>query len=181
MDSRERVSQVLARGEEGALAEVLPLVYDELKQLASAYLRREKAGHTLQATALTNEAYLRLVDTDTAGVQGRTHFFAIAARAMRQVLVDHARKKNALKRGGDRARVDISITDLKQAEALDILDLNDSLMALAELDERKARIVELRFFAGLQIKEIGVLLGISPKTVEGDWYMARAWLKTRLA
>lgn len=181
MESRQRVSEILAQGTEGALTELMPIVYDELRQLASAYLARERAGHTLQPTALANEAYMRLVDSDTTGLNGRAHFFAVAARAMRQVLVDHARKKQALKRGGDRNRLSLSMSDMGAEMPWDVLDLEEALTELAQNDERKARVVELRFFAGLQMKTIAEMLGLSPKTVEADWYMARAWLKTRMA
>jgi RNA polymerase sigma factor (TIGR02999 family) len=172
------VSAILAAGDLDAL---MPVVYDELRGLAAAQLKRERAGHSLQPTALANEAYFKLVDTAKAGMQGRAHFFGVAARAMRQVLVEHARKKQAAKRGGDLQRVTLSIADAAGTEPLfDILDLEDALQELAKLDERKARVLELRFFAGLTMVEAATVLDVSPKTVEADWYMARAWLKTRL-
>lgn len=181
MAERTPISEVLAAGEPGAVSELMPVIYDELRGLARTYLRREGAAHTLQPTALANEAYLRLVDADIAGLQGRLHFFAIAAKTMRRVLVDHARRKGAIKRGGGRARLTLSSTDLEGAQPLDVLDLEEALEALAEHDERKARVVELRFFAGLAVKEVALLLGIAPKTVAADWYMARAWLERRIA
>jgi RNA polymerase sigma factor (TIGR02999 family) len=176
---KDRVSAILAAGDVDAL---MPIVYDELRGLAAAQLKRERAGHSLQPTALANEAYFKLVDTAKAGMAGRAHFFGVAARAMRQVLVEHARKKQAAKRGGDQQRVTLSIADRAGEEpSFDVLDLEEALEELARLDERKARVLELRFFAGLSMDEVGELLAVSAKTVEADWYMARAWLRTRLA
>jgi RNA polymerase sigma-70 factor (ECF subfamily) len=175
---REKISEILAAGD---LDSLMPIVYDELRGLAAAQLRRERAGHSLQPTALANEAYFKLVDTAKAGMQGRAHFFGVAARAMRQVLVEHARRKQAAKRGGGFQRVTLSIADGLGVEPLfDILDLEEALEELARLDERKARVLELRFFAGLTMEEVATILDVSAKTVEADWYMARAWLKTRL-
>ena len=122
-----------------------------------------------------------MVDAGTAGIHGRRHFFAIAARAMRRVLVDHARRKRALKRGGDKGRVRLSLVDVGRESTWDFLELEEALTALDGHDQRKARVVELKFFGGMQMKEIAAVLGISPKTAEADWYMARAWLKTRMA
>jgi RNA polymerase sigma factor (TIGR02999 family) len=174
----DHVSAILASGDLDAL---MPIVYDELRGLAAAQLKRERAGHSLQPTALANEAYFKLVDTAKAGMQGRAHFFGVAARAMRQVLVEHARKTKAAKRGGDLQRVTLSIADGVATEPeFDILDLEEALQELSQLDERKARVLELRFFAGLTMEEVGTVLDVSPKTVEADWYMARAWMKTRL-
>ena len=176
----ERVSEILASGDVDAL---MPIVYDELRGLAAAQLKRERSDHSLQPTALANEAYFKLVDTAKAGMAGRAHFFGVAARAMRQVLVEHARKRGAIKRGAGYQRVSLSIADGMGAEqpTYDILDLEDALQELAALDPRKARVLELRFFAGLSMDEAGEVLGVSAKTVEADWYMARAWLKTKLA
>jgi RNA polymerase sigma factor (TIGR02999 family) len=175
---KEKISAILAAGD---LDSLMPIVYDELRGLAAAQLKRERAGHSLQPTALANEAYFKLVDTAKAGMAGRAHFFGVAARAMRQVLVEHARKKQAAKRGGEFQRVTLSIADGPGAEPLfDILDLEEALEELTKLDERKARVLELRFFAGLSMAEVAGILDVSPKTVEADWYMARAWLKTRL-
>ena len=155
--------------------------YAELKQLAAAYMRRERAAHTLQASALVNEAYLRLADQ---GVQAesRAAFVGIAARLMRQILVDHARARNAKKRQADRMRMTLADDVLGQADPqdLDVLDLHASLDELAEHDARKARVVELRFFGGLTVKEVAEVLGVSNTTAEDDWYMARAWLKRKL-
>ena len=180
-DRRGEVSRILARGP-GALDDLMPIVYDELRQVAAAHLHRERQGHSLQPTALVNEAYLRLVDADQQGIQGRAHFFGIAARAIRQVLVDHARARGARKRGGDWQRVTLSDASGSADEAsVDLLDLEAALQELTALDERKARILELRFFAGLSLPEVAECLGKSISTVESDWYMARAWIKTRLA
>jgi RNA polymerase sigma factor (TIGR02999 family) len=172
------VSEILRAGDLDAL---MPLVYDELRGLAAAQMRRERAGHSLQPTALANEAYVKLVDTAKAGLEGRAHFFAVAARAMRQVLVDHARRRNAAKRGGEFQRITLSVAAPIGEEPLyDLLDLDAALAELARLDERKARVLELRFFAGMTMDEVGRVLGISGKTVEADWYMARAWLRNKL-
>ena len=155
-------------------------IYDELHGLAKGFMRRERAAHTLQPTALVNEAYVRLGD-EQGGAAVKTHFKALAARAMRRVLVDHSRRKHADKRGGDDARVTLhDDMALMQQEQADAIDLEQALRQLAEHDERKAKVVELRFFGGLSIQEAAEQLGISPKTVEADWYMARAWLRRRL-
>jgi RNA polymerase sigma factor (TIGR02999 family) len=180
MDRRESVSRILAEG--GDLKDLLPVVYDELRALAAAHMRRERREHTLQPTALANEVYLRLVDETKVAWQGRAQFLAIAARAMRQILIEHARARKAAKRGGDRLRVTLSDTSTDDTGAvLDLLDLHDALDALADVDARKAQIIELRFFAGLTIPEIADLLALGVTTVEDDWYLARAWLRRRMA
>ena len=161
--------------------ELTSRVYDELRQLAAAQLARERKGHTLQPTALANEAYLRMVDVVERGFDSRAHFFGIAARAMRQVLVDHARTRDAKKRGGDHHRVTMSaLAGLGVETPVDVLDLDEALEELARLDERRARILELRYFAGLNRAEVAAALGVSETTVQDDWFLARAWLKTRL-
>jgi RNA polymerase sigma-70 factor (ECF subfamily) len=158
-----------------------PRVYEEIRQLAAAYMRRERAEHTLQPTALANEAYMRLSAADGIGFESKSRFLAIAARCMRQILVDHARARNASKRRGKRTQLTLSDTVVGvEAAEVDVLDLHEALVALADHDERKAQVVELRFFAGLTIKEVAELLGVSNTTAEDDWYMARAWLKQRL-
>jgi RNA polymerase sigma-70 factor, ECF subfamily len=166
----------------GRLDELVPLVYDELRQLAAAILRQERPGHSLQPTALVNEAYLRLIDATKVEWQGRAQFFALAGRSMRQILVDHARARDAAKRGGDRVRVTLSDDSggLRGPEDLDLLDVDEALGELAALDARKARVIELRFFAGLEMKEIAEVLRIGMTTAEDDWYFARAWLRRRL-
>ncbi len=165
--------------------ELLPLVYDELRRAARGYLQRERPGHTLQATALVHEAYLKLVDQTRVSWQGRTHFFAVGARAMRRLLIDHARGHRRAKRGGDVQRVTLNeaLTPFSRG-ALDfeqLLALGAALEKLRRLDERRARIVELRFFAGLTIQEVALHLGLSKRTVNTEWSRARAWLEQELA
>lgn len=179
------VTQILARvraGEADADVELLPVVYEELRGIARGQLSRERKNHTLQATALLHEAWMKMGDVGRAHPQDRAHFLAIAARSMRQVLVDHARGKNAAKRGADwdRVTLDIALDQLQQRE-LDLVALDDALTQLADQDARKARVVELRFFGGLAMPEIAEVLGISLRSAEGDWYMARAWLRKTLA
>ena len=168
-------------GGEPALERLLPVVYDELRRLAAAYLRREAKGHTLQPTALAHEAWMRMVDATRVDWRDRAQFLAIAARMMRHVLVDHARAKKAAKRGGGRERVTMGDAEAPQGAAvLDVLDVDEALEDLARLDPRKARVVELRFFGGLTEKEAAHALGVSATTVEDDWRFARAWLHQRL-
>lgn len=157
------------------------VLYTELRGLARAYMQRERKEHTLQPTALANEAYIKLLNADGIDWQGRAHFMAIAARTMRTILVDHARRKGARKRGGDRARVPLSDTVHELgAPDLDVLDLEKALEELSALDPRKVNVVEMRFFSGMSAKEIGEVLGVSAATVQDDWYAARAWLRVRL-
>jgi len=172
-----RLLEQLRAGDRNAVADLVPLLYDELRQLASKYLRRERPGHTLQATALVHEAYLRLVDQKDVGWQNRSHFFGVAAQQMRRILVDHARHRHAAKRGGAAPRValDEALVVSDQA-AEDVLQLNELLTRLAELDEQQARVVELRVFGGLTVEEAAEALDISPATVKRDWAMAKAWL-----
>jgi RNA polymerase sigma factor (TIGR02999 family) len=172
-----RLLEQLRAGDRNAVADLVPLLYDELRQLASKYLRRERPGHTLQATALVHEAYLRLVDQKDVGWQNRSHFFGVAAQQMRRILVDHARHRHAAKRGGAAPKValDEALVVSDQA-AEDVLQLNELLTRLAELDEQQARVVELRVFGGLTVEEAAEALDISPATVKRDWAMAKAWL-----
>jgi len=179
-DSPGPVTQLLIRfraGERGVLDSLLPLVYAQLQQLASRHLRNERSNHTLQSTALVHEAYLRMLDQDAAAWQTRTHFFAVAANLMREILVDHARRHKAAKRGGGACRVtlDEGLELLPQTD-LDLLALDDALIALAALDAEKARLVELRFFGGLTIEESADVMGMSVATVKRHWSLARAWL-----
>ena len=164
--------------------ELMPLVYDDLRRRARAFMSRERPGHTLQPTALVHEAYMKLVDQSRVNWRGRTHFFAIGAQAMRRILIDHARGYGREKRGGDWQRVTLS-APLKSAESgldLDeILNLDRALEKLAGLDERQAKVVELRFFAGLKMSEVAEVLGVSKRTVEDDWVHARAWLKHEIS
>lgn len=166
------------RGNEEALDELMPLVYAELHRLAASYLKRERRGHTLQATALVNEAYMLLVDQTRVEWQNRAHFLGIAARLMRRILVDHARRRRADKRGGGARRVTLDETLLADGEGhdLDLVALDGALRELAETDERLGRLVELRYFGGLTIDETAEVLEVSPATVKRDWVTARAWL-----
>ena len=159
----------------------MPLVYDELRRRAGSYLRGERPDHTLQPTALVHEAYVKLVNQREAKWKDRAHFCAVAAEAMRRILIDHARKHRAARRGGGGQRVTLcdAIGDPRSME-VDVIDLDDALTRLRELHERQSRVVELRFFGGLSVEEIAEILEVSPRTVKGDWRVARAWLQTRL-
>lgn len=165
-------------GDSGALDALLPAVQDELRRLARSYMRREREGHTLEPTALVNEAYLRLIDQRDVRWASRGHFFAIAAQAMRRVLVDHARGHVAEKRGGGAERVTLSgvPAEGKERVEIDVLWLNEALERLARLDERQARVVELRYFAGMSVEEVADVLQVSPATVKREWATARLWL-----
>ncbi len=177
------VTELLARwkaGDQSAMESLLPLVYDELRTLARHYLSAERGGHTLQTTALVHEAYLRLVDQAPSSMENRAQFFGVAARLMRQILVDHARSRQAAKRGGDNVITLDESADIAPPRDLDLVALDDALNGLARLDERQARMVELRFFAGLSIAETSQVLAISPVTVTRDWTNARLWLQREL-
>jgi len=155
----------------------MPLVYGELRRLAGHYLRKERSDHTLQSTALVHEAYLRLAGQSPPEWQNRAHFFGIAARIMRQILVEHARARDAAKRGGGACRLTLdAAVAISDRTDVDILELDRALTGLAELDPQQSRIVELRFFGGLTIEDTSEVLGISPATVKRDWVTARAWL-----
>jgi RNA polymerase sigma factor (TIGR02999 family) len=180
-DSNHQVTRLLkdwAAGDATATDQLLTLVYGELHRLAGRSMNRERRDHTLQATALVNEAYLRLVAQREVEWQNRLHFFAIAAQCMRRILVDHARTHHTRKRGGDARRItlddDLVVTEDRWSA---LTDLDDALTALAQVDERKARIVELRFFAGLSIEETAAALRVSPGTVMRDWTFTKAWLR----
>ena len=185
MDSPETVTQLLlnwSNGDEAALNKLMPLVYGELRRLAVNYLRRERPEHTLQPTALVNEAYLRLVDQKNAKWRNRAQFYGIAAQLMRRILVDHARLRLASKRGGSNLKR-LSITSsgrAMQQPEIDILALHEALEELGALDPRQSRIVELKFFGGLSIDETAEVLRMGHATVERDWKMARAWLRRKL-
>jgi RNA polymerase sigma factor (TIGR02999 family) len=164
-------------GDTSAGDRLIPLVYDELRRRAAAYLRRERRGDTLQPTALVHEAYLRLVDQRRAAWQNRSQFFAVASQMMRRILVDRARARKVAKRSGRWARVTLDEAGkVSQPRGVDVLDLDAALLRLEEFDPRKSRIAELRFFGGLSLEETGELLGLSIATVERDWQAARAWL-----
>jgi RNA polymerase sigma-70 factor (ECF subfamily) len=178
--SREADVSVLLRawsdGDQNALDKLAPIVYDELRRLARYYLHRERPGHSLQATALVNEAYLRLVDYKRMQWGNRAHFFAVSAQLMRRILVDHARRHN-LKRGGGIQRVELEgLAVVGGDRAENLIALDDALQSLARMDARKARVIELRFFGGLSVEETAEVLQISPVTVMRDWSSARAWL-----
>jgi RNA polymerase sigma factor (TIGR02999 family) len=170
------------QGNTDALDRLVPLVYDELRRVARRHLHREEPGHALQATALVHEVYLRLADVDRLTLKNRTHFFAVAAKLMRQILVDHARWQRADKRGGG-----VTVLSLDQAlpaartSSVDVLALDEALDALSAIDSRQCRVVELRFFAGLNIDEAAEALAVSPATVEREWALAKAWLYRRLS
>jgi len=180
----QNVTQLLlgwSSGDKEALDKLVPLVYDELRRQAARYLRRERVGHTLQTTALINEAYLRLIDQKNVHWQNRAHFFGIAAQLMRRILVDHARTKKRAKRGGSDVRVSFSEATIKAKDQdLDIVALDEALERLTKIDEQQSRIVELRFFSGLTVEETAEVLSISPATVKRDWSMAKAWLHREL-
>ena len=182
--SQQRVTELLVRwsqGDDAALAELTPLVYEELRRLAHRQMGGERPGHTLQTTALVNEAYLRLADQTNPCWQNRAHFFAVAARAMRQILVSYARSQQSQKRGGGALKVDLDEAALvSPEESQEIVDLHEALETLATLDSRKAQVVELKYFGGLNYDEIAEVLKISPVTVRRDWKFARAWLYKEL-
>ena len=178
------VSQLLVewgRGDQEALSRLMPLVYDELRRLASRHLRRERPDHTLQTTALVHEAYLKLFDQREVDWQNRGHFFAIAAQLMRRILVDYARSHRAAKRGG--AYIKLSLDEaaaMSDEKSADLLALDEALDRLATMDPQQSRVVELRVYGGLSVEETAAALGISPRTVKREWSMARAWLYQQL-
>lgn len=169
------------QGEKEAFDQLIPVVYEELRRLAHSYMRGERKGHTLQTTALVNEAYLRLLDCSRVSWQNRAHFLAVSARLMRRILVDYARSQRSLKRGGAAQR--ISLEEFKIASAppdTDLIEIDEVLRSLALVDRRKCQVVELRFFGGMTAEETAEALGISPDTVLRDWKLARAWLAREL-
>ena len=174
-----------SQGDDAALDQLIPLVHEELRRLAKRYMRRERgqrAARTLQTTALVNEAYLRLIDAQRVQWQNRAHFFAIAARLMRRILVDYARAQNYAKRGGGLPEVSLDdAPELAAERAHDLVALDDALDALSRIDERKSRVVEMRFFGGLSVEETAEVLKVSPDTVMRDWRLAKAWLLRELS
>jgi RNA polymerase sigma factor (TIGR02999 family) len=181
----DNVTLLLARlrdGNRDAGDQLIPLIYAELRRMAGAYMRRERPGQTLQATALVHEAYMRLVDGQQEPWQNRAHFFAIAAHSMRQVLVDHARRRHADKRGGASARKVAFDVDLLIApdRLEDVIAIDEALERLAAIDPRQSRLVELRFFVGLDVEEAAEVMGISPATIKREWRSAKAWLHREL-
>jgi RNA polymerase sigma factor (TIGR02999 family) len=182
--SSKGITEILATlgaGDQEALKSLVPLVYDELRRLARYHLNRERSDHTLQSTALVNEAYLRLAGQNLR-IENRAHFFAIASQLMRQILVDHARRHRAGKRGSGACTLILDEqTALPQARSVDLVALDEALNGLARLDAQQSRIVELRFFGGLSIDETSAVLGVSPATVKRDWVTARAWLHREIS
>jgi RNA polymerase sigma factor (TIGR02999 family) len=176
-----RLLQAWSEGDAAALDELLPVVYRELHRQAQRYMRGQSPGHTLQATALVNEAYLRLAGTDPVDWKSRAHFFGVAAKAMRSMLVDHARARRASKRGGGAEPVTLTAADEAGAQQVEVLELDETLQRLADLDPRKANLVELRWFGGLSIEEAAEVLDVSPATAKREWRTARAWLRRELA
>lgn len=174
--------QRMEAGDAGVESELIPIVYDELRAIAARHMGQERAGHTLDSTALVNEAWLRLVDQTRVRWAGRTHFLAVAATAMRRVLVDHARARGRLKRGGDRARLPLNeAIDVAQTHEPDLLALDEALRHLATVYPDHARLVELRYFAGMATGDAAELLGVSERTAERWWRFAKAWLYTNLS
>jgi RNA polymerase sigma factor (TIGR02999 family) len=185
MQPDENVTQLLGKwtgGDKTALDQLMPLVYNELRSLAKRYLRSERSDHTLQPTALVNEVYLRLVDQQSATFSSRAQFFGMAAKMMRNILVDHARKRRTAKRGGEPLRLSISTADrIGRKPDLDLVALDDALKRLAALNPQHSDTVELRFFGGLTIEETAEAMGVSHATVERDWSFARAWLRREMS
>jgi RNA polymerase sigma factor (TIGR02999 family) len=181
---QHEITQLLAEWREGnqsALDDLYPLVYDELHRLARRYMNRERKGHTLQTTALINEAYVRLVDQRNVHWANRSHFFAISAQIMRRILIDHARRHAYAKRGGGAQQVSLEeVAAITPEHSEDLLRLDEALKSLAEMDPRRSQVVELRYFGGLNNEEIAGVLHISENTVTRDWNMARAWLYQQL-
>ena len=170
-----------AEGDESALERLIPLVYGELRQLAHRYMRREHPGHTLQTTALVNEAYLRLVNWKEVQWQSRAHFFAVSAQMMRRILVDFARDKQYLKRGAGAIQVSLGeATALTECRTSDLIALDEALTSLFEVDRRKGQVVEMRFFGGLSVKEVAEVLKVSNETVMRDWRLSKVWLLREL-
>jgi len=179
-----QVTQLLvawSAGDESALEKLAPLVYDELRKLARRYMAGERAGHTLQTTALVNEAYLKLVDIKQVNWQNRTHFFAMSARLMRRILVDFARSRRYQKRGAGAQMLSLDEALLVVDSGHDLVAVDEALKALADVDARKSQVVEMRFFGGLTVEETAAALNVSPETVMRDWKVAKAWLSRELA
>lgn len=183
--STRKVTELLVawgNGNKAALDELMPLVYEDLRRLAKRYMRGQPGGHTLQTTALVNEAYLRLIDSSRVNWRDRTHFYAISAQLIRRVLIDFARRKNSLKRGGERVKVTLDEQiDAPFEKENDLIALDEALRELAKMNPRQSQIVELRYFGGLSEEEIAETLDVSARTVRRDWNVARAWLYRELS
>jgi RNA polymerase sigma factor (TIGR02999 family) len=171
-----------SQGNQAAIDKLVPLVYDELHRLAQRYMSDERPGHALQTTALVNEAYLRLVDSSNLSWDGRSHFFGVCAQVMRRILVDWARSRQALKRGGDVRALDLDeALAVAKERGTDLVAIDDALKALTAVDPRKGQVVEMRFFGGLSVKETAEVLKVSPETVQRDWKLAKSWLRRELS
>jgi RNA polymerase sigma factor (TIGR02999 family) len=186
MDSQaSETTQLLrawAQGDQGALERLTPHVYRTLRRIAGHYMQNERAGETLQATALVHEAYLELIDVKNVDWQHRAHFFAVSAHIMRHILLERARRRLAVKRGGQLEQLNLDeLPDVGQVRARELIVLDDALNALADMDPRKARVIELRFFGGLSVEEAAEVLAVSPETVMRDWKFARSWLQAELS
>jgi RNA polymerase sigma factor (TIGR02999 family) len=183
--SPSNVTQMLhdwSDGDREALDKLIPIVYTELRRQAARYLRRERSGHTLQTTALIHEAYLRLIDQKDVRWQNRAHFFAISAQLMRRILVDHARSRQAAKRGGSDIKLPLEETMIaSEGSEVDLVALDEALERLAAIDPQQGRVVELRFFSGLSVEETAEVLGVSTRTVKRDWNVAKAWLRREIS
>src|SRR5262245_10507078 len=183
--SSQEVTRLLIAWSEGdgaALEKLIPLVYQELRRLAKRYLKQERPGHSLQTTALVHEAYLGLIDSSRVRWQNRAHFFAVSAQLMRHILVDFARSRRYFKRGGEAQHVSLGeALDIAEARGAALVALDDTLLALARVDERKSRVVELRYFGGLSVEETAEALNVSTDTVKRDWRLARTWLRRELS
>lgn len=182
--SRQEITQLLVKwseGDQAALSELMPLVYSELRRLARSHLRRERPDHTLESAALVHEAYLHLTEQKSAHWKSRAHFFAVAAQLMRRILVDHARRHQAAKRGAGAIKLNLdAAVELPKQLSLDLLRLDEALTSLSAIDAQQSRVVELRFFGGLSIEETAEVLGASPMTVKREWSTAKAWLYREL-
>lgn len=185
MTTQPQITQLLvdwSNGDQAALEKLAPLVYDELHRLARRYMRRERPGHTLQTSALVNEAYIRMVDCKSVRWENRAHFFAVSARLMRRILVDFARSRHYAKRSGGARHISLEEALVVSCEkSAELVALDDALDSLAQLSERQSRVVELRFFGGLELEEIAAVLKVSVGTVRRDWSLARAWLHRELS
>jgi RNA polymerase sigma factor (TIGR02999 family) len=185
MPASQDVTQMLVEwrnGDRGALNRLMPIVYDELRRLAHRYMKRQPQGHTLQTSALVNEAYIRLAGQRNVDWQNRAHFFAIAARIMRSLLIDHLRSRNFAKRGGGARRVSLDeVALISDERSEELLALDEALTRLSAIDERKGRIVELRYFSGLSVEETAEVLGLSPITIKREWLKAKSWLYRELS
>lgn len=180
-DDVTRLLNEWSGGDRAALDALIPLVHQELRRVAARHLRRERSDHTLQATALVNEAYLRLADQRTTHWQNRLQFYAVASRLMRRILIDHARRRQAARRGSAPHRIELEDVEAGRGPDFDLLALDEALDALALQDERQARMVEMRYFGGLSVEETAEALQVSASTVKSDWRLARAWLRRFLA